>query len=103
MAKEIATLASQMRQEEMLDSTAGVALSGDVRVLLAFLFFNVFVCVRVYAAYCYICVSCVHSCMFVLISRHFVLSQVCVLCTALYVLLYICPVYCYVSACIPDM
>jgi hypothetical protein len=55
MAKEIATLASQMRQEEMLDSTAGVALSGDVRVLLAFLFFNVFVC----ACLCTPHVSCV--------------------------------------------
>ncbi len=49
-----------------------------------------------YAAYCYICVSCVHSCMFVLMSRHFVVSQVCVQCTAVYVLLYMCPVYCYV-------
>ena len=44
MAKEIATLASQMRQEEMLDSAAGVALSGDVRLLVAF----VCVCVRVF-------------------------------------------------------
>jgi hypothetical protein len=59
MAKEIATLASQMRQEEMLDSAAGVALRGDVRVLVAFLFFIfLFLCVCV-------CVCTPHTAIYV--------------------------------------
>ena len=56
MAKEIATLASQMRQEEMLDGAAGVALSGDVRVLVALcVYVCVCVCVFTPHAAVYVC------------------------------------------------
>ena len=102
MAKEIATLASQMRQEEMLDGAAGVALSGDVRVLVALCVY-VCVCVCVHAACCCICVSCVHSCMFVLISRHFVVSGMCPMYCVIRSAINVSCVLLYVTACIPDM